>query len=980
MMLDVSADRTTVDVSMSINGRLVRAPIEPRMLLVDFIRNAGRLHGTRIGCDEGVCGACTVDLDGCTAKSCLVLAVQADGSRITTVEGIGDPQDLAPIQDAFVRNHALQCGYCTSGMLMSARDLFSRLDGRAPSDYEIRQGLSGNICRCTGYKNIIHACKAAAGQAASLTVSETETSFNGKWIGRPLARREDKRLVTGGGRFAADYDMVGELHVAIVRSTRAHAKILSIDMEAARNSAGVELVMTGLEATKYWKCMPAPLDTPNLPRRHAMAVDKVIFYGEPIAFVVAENAYLAEDAAQKVVATYEDLPITVDPVASAELDADDPGLLYPEWGSNVQIQLDLACGDVDAKFADASLVLEDTLTSQRYGTMPMETRMVNAFYDKREEKLVVRMSTQVPHPARMFLSEIFNIPESSIQILAGDVGGGFGSKLALDPEYIPVLAAIVLGRPIKWFESRSEWFLAGPGARDVSIGTKVGFAANGTILAMETDILADMGVDGAERGAGLGMPLNCGVYSPGPYKFEDYRTRVRCVVTNKAPYGAIRGYGKDLANMAVERMLDRAAPLLGLDEVEIRRRNITTTYPFQLCTGPIIENGSLAESLDELVLLMDLNALRARQRVLREQGKFIGFGIATYLEPCGASFPGSSSQNYESATVRIAADGSVHVLTAIQNIGQGIETAYAQVVADTLGCKLNSVRVSWGDTTATPFGSGTFSSRGAMYAVGAVSNASTVLRERLLWGASVLLSCPREELRIEDGVISCYVRNVSCTFADVARASYLRPGSETILIQADAPILEATGTYRNPQVNWQPDAQGRVQMYPSHPGGSAGALVEVIPETGEVKILKIWAVSDHGTVLNPVLMEGQTTGGIVQQIGGTMYEMLAYDKNGVPLTKTLRDYGMPTIWVTPEIELGHLVTPSPATKVGAKGGGEDGCVATTTVIMAAVENALKPFGARVSDSPLSLERVRGLVTSGSQIAGDGFPLFQSRII
>jgi carbon-monoxide dehydrogenase large subunit len=748
-----------------------------------------------------------------------------------------------------------------------------------------------------------------------------------------------------------------------VRSTRAHARILSIDTAAAKASDGVVLVMTGQEAVKYWKPMPATMDLPdyNLPHRHPMAVDKVIFYGEPVAFVVAADAYRAEDAAALVGVEYDDLPVVVDAGASALIEAGHPGLLYPEWGTNVQTTLALSHGDVDAAFAGASLVLEDTITSQRYGTMPMETRMVNAFYDKREEKLIVRLSTQVPHPARIFFSRVFGIPESSVQVLAGDVGGGFGSKLGLDTEYIPVLASIVLGRPVKWFESRSEWLQAGPGARDVSIGTRVGFAADGTILAMETDFLADMGVDGAERVAGLGMPLNGGVYSPGPYPLDHYRTRVRCVVTNKAPYGAIRGYGKDLANLAVERLLDRAAHQLGLDEVEIRRRNITTTYPFQLCTGPIIENGSLAEALETLARTMDLDALRAQQAAAREEGRFLGYALASYIEPAGATFPGSASQNYESATVRIAADGSVHVLTAIQNLGQGIETAYAQVVADILGCRLDSVRISWGDTTATPFGSGTFSSRGAMFAVGAITQAVEVLRERLLWGAATLLDCPRDQLRIENGLIACQERNVSCTFAELGYACYLRPGAEIILREADAPLLEATGTYRNPQVNWQPDALGRAQMYPAHAGGAEGALVEVIPETGEVKVLKIWAVSDHGVILNPVIMEGQTTGAIVQQLGGTLYERLAYDANGVPLAKTMRDYGMPSVWALPDIELDHLVTPSPATSVGAKGGGEDGCVATTTVIMSAVENALRPLDIQVSASPLSLEKVHDLI-------------------
>jgi aerobic carbon-monoxide dehydrogenase large subunit len=300
-------------------------------------------------------------------------------------------------------------------------------------------------------------------------------------------------------------------------------------------------------------------------------------------------------------------------------------------------------------------------------------------------------------------------------------------------------------------------------------------------------------------------------------------------------------------------------------------------------------------------------------------------------------------------------------MTGIQSIGQGIETAYAQVTADALGCKLEDVRISWGDTTAIPFGSGTYASRGAMYAVGAIVNAAEVLRARVLAGAAVLLQCPQEELKIENGEIFRPGWDARCTFAEVAYGAYFNPGAEIVLANADAPVLESTNTYRHPQVSWKFDELGRAQLYPSHPGGAAAALVEVDIDTGRVDVKKIWMVSDHGVVLNPLILAGQTMGSIVQQVGGALYENFHYNAEGIPQSRTLKEYGMPTVWAAPEMEIAHLETPSPATKIGAKGAGEDGSIATSTVLMGAVEDALRPLAVKVMDSTLSPSHVYHLI-------------------
>jgi len=949
------------DVCIEVNGRAVSAHIEPRLLLVDFLRDYAATKGVRIGCEEGACGACTVLQDGRAVKACLVLAVRADGSQVTTVEGLAEGRTLSNVQEAFIGSHALQCGYCTAGMVMSATAFLRERGDEAFTDDDIRHALSGNICRCTGYANILHAVKVAAGRAAPLAVPENEQLNDDGWIGKPVPRREDRRIVAGRGRYADNVGQAGDLHAVAARATRAHARLKNVDTRRAKAMPGVHLVITGEEAKAHWQPISPTMDLLDLklPQRYPLATDKVVFYGEPVALVVADTPYQAEDAARAVDIDYEDLPANVGALAATTASGD--GLLYPDWGSNIQVEFATTHGDVDSAFASADLVVDERIGSHRFGAMPMETRVAHASWDANEERLTVHASTQIPHLTRLMLARVFGIAETRIQVLAGDVGGGFGAKLSVDCEFLPVLGSLLTGRPVKWFESRSEWIHAGFAARDYHTRSRAAFKRDGTLLALETDILADVGCDGAERACGLGMPINGGTYAPGPYRCTVYRTHVRCVVTNKAPYNAYRGYGKDLANLLIERVLDQAADRLEIDPVEIRQKNLLLGYPHQLVTGPILENGTAHESLARLADVMNLRQLRVEQAKALGEGRYLGISLIPYIEPAGATFPGSLCQNYESVGMRITADGSVQVLTGMQNIGQGIETSYAQVTADILGAKLSDVSIAWGDTTAVPYGSGTYASRGAMFAVGAMIDAGEKLRRRVVIGAATLFGCADEAIAIKNGIISNATDGRSMSFAEFAYAAYFQPGAEVVFDRADAPLLEAQGQYRHPQVSWKPDAQGRVQFYPTHANGAEGALVEVDPETGRIDVKKIWMVADHGVVLNELIMKGQIRGGVVQQLGGTLYENLAYDDAGIPLQKTLKEYGMPTVWAAPEIEIHHLVSPSPATRIGAKGGGEDGCIATSTALMSAVEDALRPFGVKVMTSPLSPSRIRAMI-------------------
>ena len=952
-------NKTEETISFTLNGKKIEKTFPAGAYLCDTLKELGD-KSVRIGCEEGACGACTVEIDGLLTKSCLKLTNTCSESEITTIAGLESDPLTSKLKSSFTNCHALQCGYCTAGMIMSARNVLKK-HGDKVTVPSIKDGLVGNICRCTGYKNIIHAVMHAAGKVKSLVELENqETNIKGK-IGEAVTRIEDGRLMSGRGKFTDNFFQNDDLFAYILRSDRAHATIVEIDTQEAKQQPDIELILTGREAQNYWEPISPTMDLLDLklPKRYPLATDKVVFIGEPVVLIIAKSLDAAHLAGEKVKIKYVDLPVNTK--ACDSLKAKEDGILYDTWDNNVQVDFNFENGKLENIFSSADLIVEETINSHRFGAMPMETRAVRAEYDSFEKSLVIHASTQVPHQFRIYLSRVFGLKENSIQIIAGDVGGGFGSKLSMDTEYLPILGSIILDKPVRWHESRSEWIQAGFGARDYTAKVKGAFDKSGQLKALETDIIADMGCDGAERACGLGMPLNGGTFALGPYVCENYKTRVRCVVTNKAPYNAYRGFGKDLANMLIERTLDLAADRLEMDQILIRKKNLLKSYPHQIVTGPILENGTQRECLEKLEKIMDVSTLREKQSQALANNRFLGISLIPYIEPAGATFPSSAFQNYESVNVRLAADGSVRVQTGIQSIGQGIETVYAQVTAEYLGCSVEDVGVSWGDTNVTPWGSGTFSSRGAMFAVGAIIKAAKKIKKRIEIASAILLECDEGALLFDNGKITNKITNQSITFKELAYAVYVNPGAEIILDQADEPSLEAMGTYRHPQVNWKADELGRAQFYPAHSNGAEGALVEVEPNTGKVEVLKIWIVADHGKILNPLLLKGQITGGIMQQLGGTLYEKLDYDSEGRPLQKTLKEYGIPNIWSTPEIEIHHLETKSPSTEVGAKGGGEDGCIATSTAIMGAVEDALRPIGVKITSSDLSPKNLRQII-------------------
>ncbi|MEA2383645.1 MAG: aerobic carbon-monoxide dehydrogenase large subunit [Solirubrobacteraceae bacterium] len=800
------------------------------------------------------------------------------------------------------------------------------------------------------------------------TVDDVQTAGTG-WVGRRVPRQEDTRLVTGTGTFADDDLPQGALHCAILRSPHPHARIVRVDVSKAREMPGVELAISGAEAREHWSPLPLNFDLPDMktPEVWGMAVDKVAFEGEPVAAVAASSRYLAEDALEAIEVEYEVLaPVMVfDEVGAGwgEPGAEPPPPIYDGWDDNVQFSWDFSYGDVDGAFAEADVVVSERVSVHRYGAVPMEPRATVADFDARRRTLTLRLSTQFPHQMKFQYARVFGLPETSIRVVTGDVGGGYGAKGTVDADVIPVLLSILTGRPVKWAETREEWLLAGPaGSRGYTHNAELALRSDGTVLGLRDRLLGDLGCEGAARAIGGAALVVASFYIPGPYRIEAFDVKVRGGVTNKPAYGAYRGYGKDIANQVIERLMDSAADALGMDPLEIRRRNLVDEYPHTMCTGPIIESGSFAECLDLLEEKMDLPALRAEQERALEDGRHLGLALVTTLEPSAGAIPMSMFAGYESATVRLHPDGTATLLSGLQPIGQGIQTSYAQVVADCLGLSPDDVRVRWGDTDVIPYGLGAYASRGATFGVSAALEAGMEVRRKLLIAAGVLLEAAPEDLQAADGHVSVKGSpDKRIPIADVSQATYFFPGPYAMLPGEKDAVLEASSVYTNPNVTWTPDEHGRVRIYPTHASGAMGALVEVDAETGKVVVQRIWYVHDAGRIINPAIAEGQLLGSTIQAFGGTMFEQYAYGEDGRALTRTLTDYQLPNGASIPQIDLFHIETLSPVTPLGTKGLGEGGHIGVGAVLVAAVEDALRPYGVKVNHTPLTPNRVLDLI-------------------
>ncbi|HEX9533545.1 MAG TPA: molybdopterin cofactor-binding domain-containing protein [bacterium] len=764
-------------------------------------------------------------------------------------------------------------------------------------------------------------------------------------LGARIKRREDPRLITGTATYVDDLQMPGLLHVVLVRSPHAHAKITAIETERARAAPGVVAVWTGEDVRA--RCGPLPvgsrLKDMKVPKRYPLVIDGVVRHvGDPVAAVVATELPLARDASELVEVTYDPLPAVTD--IEAALTPQAP-VIHPELGTNMCFRLTFGA-NVDDAFTQADRTLSLRVVHQRLVPSPMETRGVVAQF--RGGELTIWTSTQIPHVVKTTVAETVRVPEHQVRVVAPEVGGGFGCKLDVYAEEALLAAlAVALGRPVKWIETRQESFLATVHGRGQVSYVDVAAKADGTITGLRARVLADMGA--YSQLLTPSVPTNTGLMASGCYRIPHVFAEVIGVFTTQTPTDAYRGAGRPEATFSIERVADVVARALKLDPADVRRRNFIPpdAFPHKTATGATYDSGNYAQALDKALKIVGYPALREEQRRLRGQGRFMGIGLSTYVEITGlgaaTALPGG---NWESATVRVEPTGKVTVLTGSSPHGQGEETTFAQIVSDRLGVSVDDVVVVHGDTRAVPHGVGTFGSRNTAVGGSAVYLASTRIREKATAIAAHLLEVSPGDL-VADGaqfrVRGSPQRTVS--FPDVARAAYkgakLPPGTD--------PGLEATHFFAPPD---------RV-----FPFGTHICVVEVDPDTGEVAIRRYVAVDDCGNILNPLLVAGQVHGGIAQGLAQALYEEAIYDQEGQLLTAGFLDYAVPRAAHVPVMELDHTVTPSPHNPLGAKGVGEAGTIGSIPAVVNAVLDALAPLGIESLDMPLTPRKVWEAISS-----------------
>jgi carbon-monoxide dehydrogenase large subunit len=774
----------------------------------------------------------------------------------------------------------------------------------------------------------------------------TAPARTNRLVGASLRRKEDPRFLRGRGNYVDDLRRPGMLHAAFFRSDIAHGLLKSVDVADALKVPGVLGVFTAHEIGPMLQPLIARNSRPSYHESEVpmVARDKVIYVGQPIAIVVAETRHEAEDGVDAIRAEIEALP----PVLDIK-EATRPGApnVHPAVPGNAYNHFSLVQGDIEKAFAQADFVIDFEFSHGRIAGVPLEARVTLAEWDAMMQEVSVFTSNQAPHIFRTGLAEVFGLKESSVRVVAPDVGGGFGVKLGVYPEdALVVAAARLVGRPVKWMCDRREDLLTTLQSREQIHRICTAVRNDGRILGVRVEIRAS-------NGAYAMWPFTAGLDSgqasenvTGPYDIAAYERDVYAVVTNKCPMGPYRGVGRIAACFGIERTIDEIALRLGLEPLEVRRRNVIRNYPYQTVAGLTFESGSSAEALDVAERALDLPKLRREHAKLRKRGIYRGVGFAALVEHSALgpryfeSRGGDKSLSYETATLRAEPDGQVTLIVGTHSHGQGHETTFAQVAADELGLSVDQVTVRFGDTAVAPYGLGTWASRSLVYAGGATILACGEVKRKAIAIAAHMMERPAEALDYVDGAV--VVRgdpSRQMSFSEIAKVAYHQ--AQKLPDDID-PGLEATRRYRAPDPG-------------SFSNSLHAAVVEVDIRTGAVAILRYVVVEDCGRVVNPLIVDGQVIGGIAQGIGQAFLEEAHYDENGQPTATTLADYLLPTASDIPRIEIHHIESPSPHTLGGFKGTGEGGAVNPPAALANAITDALTPFGVKVDRLPITPE-------------------------
>jgi carbon-monoxide dehydrogenase large subunit len=767
-------------------------------------------------------------------------------------------------------------------------------------------------------------------------------------VGASVPRREDPRLLAGRGRFVDDITLPGLLHAQFVRASVAHARITGIDLSEVRATPGVVAAYTAddLDLGDITAVLDRPPHEFVPTAMPVLARDKVRYVGEPIAIVVARDPYAVEDGVEAAIVEYDELAPVMSDTAALAPDAE---LVHAEAPANTLVDVSLfATEGIDGVFDDAHTVVRVQAKTGRQNALPLETRGVVADWDDRDEQLRVQTCTQIPHQVRTVLSRCVGLDERQVRVTVPDMGGGFGQKCVVGREEIAAAAAALkLRRPVKWIEDRRDALTAAFLAREQRYDARAAFDADGAILALDVDLVCDMGAYSCYPFTAGIEPLMASAEMPGVYRLPAYRVRGRAVTTNKAPTGPYRGVSRPQYVMVMERLMEKAAKALSIDAVELRRRNVITVFPYRGVNNITYDPGSYLESLDLC------------EQVLRDEGwykvrdespdRVIGIGYSCFSERTGygsgafAARKMSVVPGFDISEIRMDTSGTVVVTSGTMSHGQSHETTMAQIVADRLGLDLNQVKIVQGDTDRITYGFGSFASRSITIGGSAVAAASVKLGEQLREIAAHLLDTDLDntELDGDGGVRLRDTPDRGMTFAALANVAYLQAH---LLPKGVGPGLSATASF---------DVMGDGTFS----NATHGVVVELDRGTGGVEILRYVCVEDCGVAIHPQVVEGQCRGGIAQGIAGALFEQVNYDETGQPLCPSFMEYKVPTAAEIPDVAIHHLETPCAFTESGAKGAGEGGTIGAPAAVLNAVNNALRGTGVELDNTPIARESV-----------------------
>jgi carbon-monoxide dehydrogenase large subunit len=795
---------------------------------------------------------------------------------------------------------------------------------------------------------------------AELPLHAPGTQLDRGYIGQSVPRANAQRLLQGRGAFTDDLRFPRLAHVAFFRSPYAHARIKRLDFARALRSEGVIGIFDGRAVAEYctpWVAVLAHLKGIKSPPQHAIAIERACWQGEACAAVVAESRTQAEDAVGLIEAEWEELPVVVDMEASLRGDS----VIHEELKDNICFKRELETPGASEALASADLVVEDTFHFGRHTGVCLEGRAILADYNAGEHSLTVYHATQAPHMMQDIFARHLNIPEASVRVIAKDVGGSFGIKVHVYPDEMATAAlSVMLRRPVKFVADRLESFLSDIHCREHRVKVRIGVSKNGEIVGFDLDDLTAIGPYSVyPRTSGIegNQVVNL---TGGPYKHSHYRAKMHVVFTNKNVTCQYRAVGHPIAVALTEGIVDLAARKLGMDPAELRRKNLIAddAYPYTFPSGIKFEKLSHHQCLEKLLDVMNYHALRAEQELLRKKNIYRGIGLAAMIEvtnPSAAFYGvgGARISAQDGATLRLEPTGMVTVMCSVTEQGQGTEGIFAQIAASAVGVSVERIRVITGDTGVTPYGGGTWASRGAGIGGEAVLQAGRALRSNILDVAAAVLSVDKSRLDVVDNaVVDRLTLEAKLPLAELGRVAYFRPDTLPLDFQSE---LTVTRHYTPRQYAF------------AFTNGIQASWVEVDVETGFVKLLRHWCVEDSGTVINPMLADEQIRGGVVQGIGAALYEECLYDADGQLLNGNMADYLVPMAAEMPDIVCAHVETPTRQSQLGAKGVGEAGTAGAPAAVMNAINDALAPLGARVTRMPFTPERILdGIARAGAR--------------